>query len=213
MRKGDLVFALGDDQLGMRVSGTLRKICALMSSRPKAARVAIATGNGGEICIASAQGVIRQQIEPGRYRLYSYRGETYDNLRRTAVLLAQGHAQGWICEEDLAEGHCRRQVLSVFGEAVLRNEDRAPLSEMSHRDRLPKRTERRVVGMNGPMLVINCYAGAAEAFGFLDPVFPRNLVLRTAAELERKLLRDPRWHARNQGEPIEFAQPLGPAAA
>jgi hypothetical protein len=218
MRKGDLVFAVGGDPGNACDSRPLRKILAFMSSRPKATKVAIATGNGDEVCIAGAQGVIRQQIEPGLYRLYSYRGDTYDNLRRTAVLLAQGHAQGWIGEADLADESCRRLVLSVFGEAVLRNEDRASLVALSHHDRLPKRnercvSERRVSGMNGPALVIGCYAGAAEAFGLLDPVFPRDLVLRTAAELERKLLRDPRWHARNQGEPIEIVQPLGPAAA
>lgn len=202
MRKGDIVFAVNSVVQEPSVTSKLAHLFGISASRPNAIRVGIATGEGDEVCVATSQGFVRRQLLRGRYRLYSYRGPCYDEVRRLAVLLAQAHMLNWIDDDDFAEEGRRKAVLAVLRDAVFQSDAYEQLRPAEDGGAVLVKPVPRGRAVISAELVGRCFSAASEALDLLHPVLRRGAVAVTANDLEQKLLRDPRWHARNGGRAI-----------
>ena len=214
------MFSLDDSGHRAGFASKLANSFGVAVSRPRAVRVAIASGSPGEIFEASSGGMIRRQLLPGCYRLYSYRGEMYDEIRRLAVVLAQAFACNWIGDADFADDGKRRAILSVLRDAVARNDDHdLHLWQPQHGPSAPDpdgqgdRAEARQTGgvptggfracrLRGAALINRCYHGAFEALALPLPGLRQWTATMKASDLERMLMRNPHWHARNSGKTV-----------
>lgn len=215
MKKGDLVFSLGNSGLRAGVAARLASSFGLSQPLRGPVGVAIASGLPGQVFEASPEGMIRRQLLPGNYRLYSYRGEKHHEIRRIAVVLAQAFACNWIEDADFAEDGRRRAVLSVFRDAIARNDDhdhsfwhpgKGPASAQALGVDGSGAGERphglRACRLKGAALIDRCYHGAFEALALPIPALRHRTGAMKASDLEHLVKRDPHWHARNKGQSV-----------
>jgi hypothetical protein len=201
---GDIVFLVHVGS-GMHATIASAQMLGAPFSQGHASSIhaALATGNGAEVIESVGGGIHRQQLSPGRYRIYRYTGANQNEMRDCAAWIAESFLatqpgqQGGVAGADPRPSYgtynLRKAMLSPF-----RGARTVPLAQQFGAG---AKNHSRFFCSN---LIYRCYAGAAEASNMLLQVLlPGAHSQVSPRDLETLLIRSVHFQALSGGNALQ----------
>jgi len=191
--KGDVVFTSDAGGTLMHKVITQAQAFGTSPGHTDSVHVAVATGDGLEVIESVGGGLQKRKLAPGKFRLYSYRGQMYREIREIAVFVAEEFYSRGLTEEGFGDYNKRKAALST-----LRSPSRGANTTNPHNQQFGAgaKAHSRFFCSN---FVFRCFAAASEAAGLGHLAIPDSHAQISPRDLEGLILKTPHWHPRREG--------------